>query len=174
MYILWTSIFLVNVHYTAAVGGDAAGPAGQFELFFDIQYLYLFHIGVTCGAAGGARCRWPPAKCFLPYCGVLLPPPFATLAVLLVLISACSLRAFLVFALNSECQWSPAATSLWPFNETTVSRGSPLCFCGSSEAGFALNDAQHCGVHVGHLTPATHTGRIFSLHLTTYKLKDTH
>lgn len=47
-------LFPVNVHYVAAAPRGAAAPASQSELFFDIQYLYLFHIGVTCGAAGGA------------------------------------------------------------------------------------------------------------------------
>lgn len=46
-------IFLVNVHYNSGCSRERRWTsASQFELFFDIQSLYLFfHIGVTSGTS---------------------------------------------------------------------------------------------------------------------------
>lgn len=63
MYILWTWIFPVDVHY----GGAAAGPASQFELFL-ISSICIFFTSVSHVERPAAAAL----KCFLPYCGVLL------------------------------------------------------------------------------------------------------
>lgn len=93
MYTLWTSIFLVNVHYAANVHGNAAGPLPVSLSSFLISSICI-SFSHRCHIWSSRRCMWSTrstavlggrsraersrGKCFLPYCGVFLPT-FATL-----------------------------------------------------------------------------------------------
>lgn len=125
--------------------------ASRFELFFDIQYLYLFfHIGVTSGTS-----RQQPAVTrntvhvvdtvsshsgritrdrregggSVFYCAVVFFS-FTTFVCFGVLISACSPGNFSSLCTNYKCKWSHETAVCGLFNKMTVNRCSLLCLGG--------------------------------------------